>query len=1127
MISMPMSWIRQLEQFVPPRSLTKGRNYFRSGAVEISKASADRVEATVNGGGRYWVVLDLNVDLQAVVASCTCPHYDDGNLCKHIWASLEAAQAGGHLSQMAEMDHAMILTETEYSEDDDEFGPLEGFDEDDDFGYRRHRDDYSPSSRPSRPPQIAAWKQHLTSVRATIMPPTGPTAGGKRHIIYLVDVSQSLSTGGLVVQAAVQRLKKNGEWGKPAFQETWIRQVSQLDIADQRMLALLSGSGEVYSYYPSYSSREPDSVRSRHRLYPGAQDLLVSMMCETGRFFLKPSEPPEALLPVQWDGASPWCFKVEVQRDDAAGEYVVKGVLVRDDSRKPLAEPLLLVPGLVFCRDHVARFDAGDMFHWVSMLRGIGELRIPLKQRNEFLAEIAQFPVLPSMNFPDELAMDQLTLEKPPELKIHPITESRWRTQQRLGCSVIFDYGCIKVPQAHAAAAVRDPARDRYLKRDVEAEMAALSRLPELGFQRVTWEEHQWELPPSRLPVAVRELVSEGWRVEADGKLYRRPAKFELKVASSVDWFELHGRADFEGQSVEMPQLLKAIARGEPSVPLGDGTYGLLPEEWLKRYRLVAALGKSSDGQIKFERHQAGLLDALLAEQKREARAREGEASIDVTFDDGFIRVRQELEVFAGIRAAEPAATFQGQLRGYQRDGLGWFQFLRRFGFGGCLADDMGLGKTVQVLALLDSLDATDRPRPCLIVVPRSLIFNWKQEAARFTPRLRILDHTGSERSDRWSDIQNYDIILTTYGTLRRDAPRLKDICFDTVILDEAQAIKNATTESAKAVRLLKANYRLALTGTPVENRLGDLWSLFEFLNPGLLGTASVFRTQVAPKNGGAEKSDSNAMDDSLRILSKALRPFLLRRTKEQVARELPPKTEQTIYCELESEQRRLYDELREHYRQALLGRIERVGIEKSRMQILEALLRLRQAACHPGLIDKERATQSSAKLDSLVPQLIELIEEGHKALVFSQFTSFLGILGRRLDKEQLVYEYLDGQTRDREDRVRRFQQDDHCRLFLISLKAGGLGLNLTAAEYVFLLDPWWNPAVEAQAIDRSHRIGQTRNVFAYRLIARDSVEEKILELQKSKRELADAIITSDNSVLASLSRENLELLLS
>jgi SNF2 family DNA or RNA helicase len=480
------------------------------------------------------------------------------------------------------------------------------------------------------------------------------------------------------------------------------------------------------------------------------------------------------------------------------------------------------------------------------------------------------------------------------------------------------------------------------------------------------------------------------------------------------------------------------------------------------------------------------------------------------------------LTTFAGVRAAGESETFKGRLRDYQREGLGWLQFLRQYSFGGCLADDMGLGKTVQVLALLDAATAS---RPSLIVVPRSLIFNWKQEAARFTPRLRVLDHTGGERMDKWTDFKNYDVILTTYGTLRRDAPFIKEVHFDTVILDEAQAIKNANTDSAKAVRLLKADYRLALTGTPVENRLSDLWSIFEFLNPGLLGSASVFRSELGRKSGTEE--DGLSDEESMRLLSKALRPFLLRRTKEQVARELPAKTEQTIYCELQAEQRRLYDELRDHYRNALLGRIDSIGIEKSRMQVLEALLRLRQAACHPGLIDKERTDQASAKLESLIPQIAELIEEGHKALVFSQFTSLLDIVRKRLAKEKIAYEYLDGRTRDREARVRKFQEDENCRLFLISLKAGGLGLNLTAAEYVFLLDPWWNPAIEAQAIDRTHRIGQSRHVFAYRLIARDTVEEKILDLQRTKRRLADAIITADNAVLAGLTRENLELLLS
>jgi SNF2 family DNA or RNA helicase len=414
-------------------------------------------------------------------------------------------------------------------------------------------------------------------------------------------------------------------------------------------------------------------------------------------------------------------------------------------------------------------------------------------------------------------------------------------------------------------------------------------------------------------------------------------------------------------------------------------------------------------------------------------------------------------------------------------------------------------------------LDSDERQGPALIVAPRSLVFNWMQESARFSPRLRVLDFSGAARKERWKEIHEHDVVLTTYGTMRRDAPLLKDVHFDTIVLDEAQAIKNASSESAKAARLLNATHRLALTGTPIENHLGDLWSLFEFLNPGLLGSAAVFGMQTS----GAPSTETAAM------LSKALRPFILRRTKDQVARELPPKLEQTIYCELKSDQRKMYNELREHYRKALLGRVDGLGIQKSRMQILEALLRLRQAACHPGLIDKSRSQAASAKLDALIPQLKEVVEEGHKALVFSQFTSFLAMVRKRLDQEKIQYEYLDGQTRDRQNRVQTFQENPDCPLFLISLKAGGLGLNLTAAEYVFLLDPWWNPAVEAQAIDRTHRIGQARPVFAYRLIAKDTVEEKVLELQKSKRDLADAIITAENSVLKGLDRKTLELLLS
>jgi len=362
-------------------------------------------------------------------------------------------------------------------------------------------------------------------------------------------------------------------------------------------------------------------------------------------------------------------------------------------------------------------------------------------------------------------------------------------------------------------------------------------------------------------------------------------------------------------------------------------------------------------------------------------------------------------------------------------------------------------------------------------------------------------------------------VLVTSYATLLRDREALSAIPLHLVICDEAQALKNLSAKAGEAVRKLDARHRLCLTGTPVENHLGELWSLFEFLNPGMLGAASVFKLA-----GAAARNPDEA---TRKLLAGALRPFILRRTKDQVAKDLPAKNEQTLFCELEPKQRKLYNELRDHYRNSLLDRIARDGLAKSKMHVLEALLRLRQAACHPGLIDKKRAGEPSAKLDMLLPQLSAVLEEGHKALVFSQFTSLLAIVRGHLDKEGVVYEYLDGQTRDRQARVERFQNDPDCKLFLISLKAGGLGLNLTAAEYVYLLDPWWNPAVEAQAIDRAHRIGQTQQVFAYRIIARDTVEEKVLQLQNTKRDLADAIINADNSLIRSLARDDLELLLS
>jgi SNF2 family DNA or RNA helicase len=441
---------------------------------------------------------------------------------------------------------------------------------------------------------------------------------------------------------------------------------------------------------------------------------------------------------------------------------------------------------------------------------------------------------------------------------------------------------------------------------------------------------------------------------------------------------------------------------------------------------------------------------------------------------------------------------------------------LESIGLGGCLADDMGVGKTIQMLALLElhrQRRAAGEPLPPdLVIVPKSLLFNWEAEAARFTPKLKVLNYTGTARSRE--EIARYDVALTTYGTLRRDVVDLKDFEFQTIALDEAQAIKNSSSDSAKATRILNSRNRVVMTGTPVENHLGELWSLFEFLNPGLLGSSTFF------------KAGTTLEPESREWLRKSLRPLILRRTKQQVASDLPARSEQVLYCELDAEQRKLYNTVLLKVKKDLDRRIQQEGLAKSKLHVLEALLRLRQISCHPQLV-QESAKPVSAKFDVLLDQLTEIAEEGHKALVFSQFTSLLALLKPRLEEAGLKYEYLDGATADRQKRVEHFQADDNCPIFLLSLKAGGTGLNLTAADYVYLLDPWWNPAVEAQAIDRTHRIGQTRPVFAYRLVAKNTIEERILELQQSKRDLAEAILSEDNATLATLRKEDLDYLLS
>lgn len=1119
-----------------------GLNYFQRQLVKIKTANQWTFTAIVRGSSKYDVSLERAAD-GVITAACSCPYTSSSHEpCKHLYAAVLAAEDGHYLQ--GDGDNSDLILELdvddEYDEYEDEYEDEEEDDEDDEpirstYQAKRKLSDEARQriieaqkarwslttarkmepAKPAAPPP-PAWKQTLTGITKAEQslykqPPFHWPAG--RELIFIVDLPSMIGNeSGVVIETLYRERLKNGEWGKLKSIGLRAAHIPQIpDPTDRQILTYLLGGREFYGYTYFYGSGN-----NRYQISEQLAQDLLPLAAQTGRCFIRRFGGQTDCPLLQWKADEPYEFWLDVSRQDA--HYQATGSIRRASDQTEINLHQIVVittAGLIFTSDSVARLANPEATKWLNSLRQTNGFKVPLEQGPEFLESLLQIAHTPKLNLPEELRFAEITVAPRPGLLLKP-HEQKMYADRVIG-ELQLDYAGMLIKQKDERTSFYLAEQRRLIRRDPIAERVALDYLQQLGFkeQRDYYQPPYLVLKSHLVPKTIQKLLDNGWHVEAEGKLYRRPGKFNLTVSSGIDWFELHGEVDFDGATVQLPELLEALKHGQSTVQLGDGTFGLLPEDWMKKYGLIAATGEENEDHIRFSKAQAGLLDALLAAQP------------EVQFDATFAKVREELKSFAGIKAMEPPAGFVGELRGYQKEALGWFEFLQKFGFGGCLADDMGLGKTPMTLALLETrreLRANKSNKqqlaPTLVVVPKSLVFNWQAEAAKFTPQLKILNHTGTIREkEKTEHFDDYDVILTTYGTLRNDAILFKDKQFDYIVLDEAQAIKNANTESSKAARLLRSDHKLALSGTPIENHLGELWSLFDFLNPGLLGASSVF--------GLSGNAARNPEEETKKILSQALRPFILRRTKSQVAKDLPAKLEQTIYCEMEPAQTKLYNEMKEHYRDSLLGRIDREGINKSKMHILEALLRLRQAACHPGLLDPKKAKSPSAKLEVLLTQLEELTDEGHKTLVFSQFTSFLAILREQLDKTKIPYEYLDGKTRNRQEKVERFQNDPDCKLFLISLKAGGLGLNLTAADYVFLLDPWWNPAVEAQAIDRTHRIGQTKQVFAYRLITRGTVEEKVLQLQDTKRDLADAIISANNSVIRTLKREDLELLLS
>ena len=656
--------------------------------------------------------------------------------------------------------------------------------------------------------------------------------------------------------------------------------------------------------------------------------------------------------------------------------------------------------------------------------------------------------------------------------------------------------------------------RARCIRVDIAAQQEAASKLESLGLRADPtgqafvasgdkalqfWTEGLAELPEDWDLFVPEDLV--------DTQVRAKPLGVFAKVTSGMDWLNVKLSFETEGVGVDRDELRRCLAEGKKYVRLEDGSFATFNPDAVKamldrEIELLTAAGKN--GKIPLA--QAGRVQELLQHANG--------ASVAQSAKDLF----QKLSSIDEIEATKKPRALKATLRPYQEAGLSWLKFIHDIGSGGVLADDMGLGKTVQTIALLLAVKQEEKHVRALIVAPTSVVTNWEREIQRFAPTLSVALWHGQGRKDQVDAVKDAEVVITSYALLRRDEEFLTSLDLTYAILDEAQHIKNPMSATAAAAKRMRAKRRLALTGTPIENRLSEIWSIFDFVSPGLLGSLDKFESRFSrPIEAGDYKTAQR--------LRQTIHPFILRRTKQEVAKDLPEKIETDQICDLTGDQRSMYLQVAREVRAQVLGEVERVGLAKSQIQILAGLTKLRQAACDPRLLGlpREFTDEDSGKLVALRELISNAVEGGHKVLVFSQFVMMLKIIERAMKEDGVTYEYLDGSTKDRKERVDRFQADPSVPVFLISLKAGGTGLNLTAADTVIHFDPWWNPAVEQQATDRAHRIGQTKVVTAYRLVAAGTIEEKILQLKAKKRELVASVLSEDAGGAKKLTKGDLE----
>lgn len=1163
------------------RDLVRGRDYQRDLRVRWIRVNKEACQARVLGTRAYEVTLRMGPAPASVKSGrCTCPAFETASGCKHIAAAcLDLGPALRKFGFLTSKETSKIRPDAPSARV--ELPPLVRSDSDDLIeSLRSAWRDATTANAPQEPP--AGGEEERSSQRSprttlgddvhVFLLPRGPEGGeiqGKLSAPTLAFFERKQASRSVRSPSPTPPLLRQGLFLVPSLRapvlETFVRwtPVSVALRDAQALVGSAFGALVLELFLTCLRSKAKPSdpwkmviPRRAHALgfTRGAFEEILPKLLSCGRFLAgDPNvESPLGLFdgPVTASRAR-LHPRIRFQSDDRrTGAVQATLELVNIETNMTLPWPR-----------HAARSAAEDaLLEWGYVRVEDGFAPLPTDARTGRVLDRVSQALSRPLSVPDIMRLKEALAKKdlglPPSVAIEvdprldlPVVQGRPVVRVVVGFAralgatapsrLFFDYDAFAVRPTDSAPLLHDESRGCFLRRDIAEEARLLEEVREdLGLEEVAdLEEDEFDFPLRGIRERLHRLGVKGVVIEVDGRKLAHASRVELhlrEVLERRDWFGLEGEVSFapeaglangtdDGEEIAVPldRVLRSLVEGLQILELADGRVAFIPEDlenalrplWKRRLRSKsepAAGGRDGDATILRADEIAFLLPSL-------------EEAVDgLTFEGRAADLRAALRNWGEWTEYGEPHGFLGTLRPYQKEGLAWLDAMGRLGLGACLADDMGLGKTIQILSLL-AKRTCERPVRCLLVAPRSLIDNWKREGARFFPGLEIHDLSGPFRDVRSqidaSDPSRSHLFLTTYRLAAADCPELRTRTFDLVVLDEAQAVKNARTERAQAVHSLKARERIVLTGTPIENGLDDLASLFRFLNPGLLELDTPLRDLASGARSPADVRD-------LESLRRSLKPFLLRRTKAQVLTELPARTETVVSCPMTPAQATFYKRAAEEFKRTLeAASRQRGGIRRIRIEVIHALLRLRQIACHPRLVHPS-ATGGSGKFGVLLERLETLQEEGRKVLVFSQFTSLLGLFSRELSKRGWAYVQLDGSTRNRQDVIDTFTRSRRENIFLLSLKAGGVGLNLTAADTVFLLDPWWNPAAEAQAIDRAHRMGQTRPVNAYRLVAKGTVEEKILEMQGEKKGLAEAILSGATTTLRSLTADDLAFLL-